>query len=217
MKREGEDGMEWWNPVARRCLEMTLLALVGGWAYFANLHLSLLEGSEGLYAGIAGEMGRRREFFDLTYQRMYRTSISRRCSFGCSISRHRYGATTKLPCACPVRWPPWAPSCLTYVLGSQAGVVRRPDSGRRWSVATSHVFLWYGRRVLFDSTLTFLVTLALFAWIQVHTAGAKLTLVSARLRQHGSRCDVERRCTGFFCRCSMMALYAAIQRDTLGC
>ena len=33
MKREGEDGMEWWNPVARRCLEMTLLALVGGWFY----------------------------------------------------------------------------------------------------------------------------------------------------------------------------------------
>ena len=47
MKREGEDGMEWWNPVARRCLEMTLLALVGGWAYFANLHLSLLEGAKG--------------------------------------------------------------------------------------------------------------------------------------------------------------------------
>ena len=44
------------------------LALVSGWAYFANLHLSLMEGSEGLYAGIAGEMARRQEFFNLTYQ-----------------------------------------------------------------------------------------------------------------------------------------------------
>ena len=56
------------NPVARRYGEMALLVIVGAWGYFANLHLSLLEGSEGLYAGIAGEMGRRREFFDLTYQ-----------------------------------------------------------------------------------------------------------------------------------------------------
>ena len=56
-----------WSFASRQHLEMLVLALVGGWAYFANLHLSLLEGSEGLYAGIAGEMGRRREFFDLTY------------------------------------------------------------------------------------------------------------------------------------------------------
>ncbi len=58
----------WENRVARRYGEMALLVVVGAWAYFANLQLSLLEGSEGLYAGIAGEMGRRREFFDLTYQ-----------------------------------------------------------------------------------------------------------------------------------------------------
>ena len=53
---------------AHRLGALGLLVLVGAWAYFANLHLSLLEGSEGLYAGIAGEMKRRGEFFDLTYQ-----------------------------------------------------------------------------------------------------------------------------------------------------
>lgn len=58
----------WENPIACRYGEMALPVMVGAWAYFANLHLSLLEGSEGLYAGIAGEMGRRRQFFDLTYQ-----------------------------------------------------------------------------------------------------------------------------------------------------
>ena len=52
----------------KRIYAVGLLALVSGWAYFANLHLSLLEGSEGLYAGIAAEMARRQEFFNLTYQ-----------------------------------------------------------------------------------------------------------------------------------------------------
>ena len=58
----------WENFAANRFVALGLLILVSAWAYFANLHLSLLEGSEGLYAGIAGEMKRRGEFFDLTYQ-----------------------------------------------------------------------------------------------------------------------------------------------------
>ncbi|HNJ18366.1 MAG TPA: hypothetical protein PK589_01855, partial [Nitrospira sp.] len=60
--------LSWCEADTRRYVQMLVLALVSGWAYFANLHLSLLEGSEGLYAGIAGEMARRGEFFDLTYQ-----------------------------------------------------------------------------------------------------------------------------------------------------
>ena len=64
MNQDGTDERPQSNAAIRRYVEIALLALVGGWAYFANLHLSLLEGSEGLYAGIAGEMGRRREFFD---------------------------------------------------------------------------------------------------------------------------------------------------------
>ena len=58
----------WWEADTPRSVQVLVLVLVSGWAYFANLHLSLLEGSEGLYAGIAGEMARRGEFFDLTYQ-----------------------------------------------------------------------------------------------------------------------------------------------------
>ncbi|MBK9113993.1 MAG: glycosyltransferase family 39 protein [Nitrospira sp.] len=80
-------------------------------------------------------------------------------------------------------------------------------------VATSHVFLWYGRRVLFDSTLTFLVTLALFAWIQVQLLGRNsrwylLAFVSMALGA------MLKEMHGFFCRLLVMALYAAIQRDT---
>ena len=60
MTQVEQDETQWWNSGIRQYLEMLLLAFVVGWAYFANLHLLLLEGSEGLYAGIAGEMGRRR-------------------------------------------------------------------------------------------------------------------------------------------------------------
>jgi hypothetical protein len=57
MNQDGTDERPQSNAAIRRYVEIALLALVGGWAYFVNLHLSLLEGSEGLYAGIAGEMG----------------------------------------------------------------------------------------------------------------------------------------------------------------
>ncbi|MBK9114004.1 MAG: glycosyltransferase family 39 protein [Nitrospira sp.] len=101
---------------------------------------------------------------------------------------------------------------LTYVLGAR---LVSPTAGF-WAalvVATSHVFLWYGRRVLFDSTLTFLVTLALFAWIQVQLLGRNsrwylLAFVSMALGA------MLKEMHGFFLPLLVMALYAAIQRDT---
>jgi 4-amino-4-deoxy-L-arabinose transferase-like glycosyltransferase len=39
-------------------------------------------------------------------------------------------------------------------------------------VATSHIFLWYGRRALFDSMQTFFITLTLFAWAKAHLQNA---------------------------------------------
>ena len=129
---------------------------------------------------------------------MYRTSISRRCSFGSSISRHRYGATTN--CLAPARLAGRRghhhPDLCAW---NQAGVSGGRILGGA-GVATSHVFLWYGRRVLFDSTLTFLVTLALFAWIHVQLLGRSsrwylLAFVSMAL---GAMLKEMR---GFFSRC----------------
>lgn len=211
MKREGQDGMQWWNPVARQYLEIALLALVGGWAYFANLHLSLLEGSEGLYAGIAGEMGRRREFFDLTYHDVPYFNKPPLFFWLLNLSTSLWG-DHEIALRLPGSLAAAGTIILTYVLGAR---LVSPMAGF-WAalvVATSHVFLWYGRRVLFDSTLTFLVTLALFAWIQVQLLGRSsrwylLAFVSMALGA------MLKEMHGFFLPLLVMALYAAIQRDT---
>ena len=79
-------------------------------------------------------------------------------------------------------------------------------------VATTHVFLWYGRRVLFDSTLTFFVTLALFSWIQVQLLGrsSKWYLLAFLSMALGA---MLKELHGFFLPLLVMAVYAAIQRD----
>lgn len=157
------------NLVGRQYLEMVLLALVGGWAYFANLHLSLLEGSEGLYAGIAGEMARRGEFFDLTYQGIPYFNKPPLFFWMLNLSTSIWG-DHEIALRLPGSLAAVGTILLTYVLGTQL-MSSKAGFWAALAVATSHVFLWYGRRVLFDSTLTCLVTLALFAWIQVHMLG----------------------------------------------
>jgi 4-amino-4-deoxy-L-arabinose transferase-like glycosyltransferase len=183
----------------------------GGWAYFANLHLSLLEGSEGLYAGIAGEMGRRREFFDLTYHDVPYFNKPPLFFWLLNLSTSIWG-DHEVALRLPGSLAAVGTIVLTYVLGAR---LVSPTAGF-WAalvVATSHVFLWYGRRVLFDSTLTFLVTLALFAWIQVQLLGRSsrwylLAFVSMALGA------MLKEMHGFFLPLLVMALYAAIQRDT---
>lgn len=211
MKREGQDTMRWWNSPTRQYLEIALLALVGGWAYFANLHLSLLEGSEGLYAGIAGEMERRREYFDLTYHDVPYFNKPPLFFWLLNLSTSIWG-DHEIALRVPGSLAALGTIILTYVLGVR---LVSPTAGF-WAalvVATSHVFLWYGRRVLFDSTLTFLVTLALFAWIQVQLLGRSsrwylLAFVSMALGA------MLKEMHGFFLPLLIMALYAVIQRDT---
>ncbi len=201
----------WENPGSSRYLGALLLALVGGWGYFANLHLSLLEGSEGLYAGIAGEMGRRRKFFDLTYHDVPYFNKPPLFFWLLNLSTSIWG-DHEVALRLPGSLAAVGTIILTYVLGVR---LVSPAAGF-WAalvVATSHVFLWYGRRVLFDSTLTFLVTLALFAWIQVQLLGRSsrwylLAFVSMAL---GS---MLKEMHGFFLPLLVMALYAAVQRDT---
>ncbi len=210
IEREGPGALQWVNLHTRQSLEMLLLALVGGWAYFANLHLSLLEGSEGLYAGIAGEMGRRREFFDLTYQGEPYFNKPPLFFWLLNLSTSIWG-DHEIALRLPGSLAAVGTILLTYVLGTR---LLSPTAGF-WAalvVATSHVFLWYGRRVLFDSTLTFLVTLALFAWIQVQLLGrsSRWYLVAFVSMALGA---MLKEMHGFFLPLLVMALYAVIQRD----
>ena len=123
-----------------------VLVLICGWGYFANLHLSLLEGSEGLTPHTAGEMGRRNEFFDLTYHGepyfnkppLFFWLLHWATSLGDQGNR-----VADSGLACGDRHG----GALVYVLGTRL-LSRRQDSGRRSSWATSHVFLWYGRRAV---------------------------------------------------------------------
>jgi 4-amino-4-deoxy-L-arabinose transferase-like glycosyltransferase len=210
LNQERPDERQQSNAAIRRYVEMALLALIAGWAYFANLHLSLLEGSEGLYSGIAGEMQRRGEFFDLTYQGAPYINKPPLFFWLLNLSTSIWGDNEVA-----LRLPGSIAAVGTVLLTYALGVKLISPMGGFWAalvVATSHVFLWYGRRVLFDSTLTFLVTLALFAWIQVQLLGRSswwylLAFVSMALGA------MLKEMHGFFLPLLVMAVYALVQRD----
>jgi 4-amino-4-deoxy-L-arabinose transferase-like glycosyltransferase len=212
MSQAGQDAdvMERGNPAVRRYVEIALLVLVAGWAFFSNLHLSLLEGSEGLYAGIAGEMARRGEYFDLTYQGVPYFNKPPLFFWMLNLSTSVWG-DHEIALRLPGSLAAAGTILLTYLLGTRL----MSSTAGFWAalvVATSHVFLWYGRRVLFDSTLTFLVTLALFAWIQVQFLGRSsrwylLSFISMALGA------MLKEMHGFFLPLLVMSTYAVIQRD----
>ena len=125
------------NLVGRQYLEMVLLALVGGWAYFANLHLSLLEGSEGLYAGIAGEMARRGEFFDLTYQGIPYFNKPPLFFWMLNLSTSIWG-DHEIALRLPGSLAAVGTILLTYVLGTQL----MSSKAGFWAALTRLSFLW---------------------------------------------------------------------------
>ncbi len=186
------------------------LALVSGWAYFANLHLSLMEGSEGLYAGIAGEMARRQEFFNLTYQGIPYFNKPPLFFWLLNLSTSLWG-DNEIALRLPGSLAAVATVALVYRLGVQ---LISPTAGF-WAalvVLTTHVFLWYGRRVLFDSTLTFFVTAALFSWIQIQILGrsSRWYLLAFLSMALGA---MLKELHGLFLPLLVMTVYALIQRD----
>lgn len=200
----------WENFAANRFVALGLLILVSAWAYFANLHLSLLEGSEGLYAGIAGEMKRRGEFFDLTYQGLPYFNKPPFFFWLLSLSTSIWG-DNEVALRVPGSLAAVGTIALVYLLGLK---LISPTAGfwAAFVVATTHVFLWYGRRVLFDSTLTFFVTLAIFSWIQVQLLGrsSKWYLLAFLSMALGA---MLKELHGFFLPLLVMAVYAVIRRD----
>ena len=147
-----------------------LLTLVGLFSFTYNLQISLFEGTEGLYGQIVREMVQSGEYLRLTFQ------------------GQKY-----------ISKPPlffWMTGGLTQLFGDNEIALRLPGAlfslgtmvltcvlGRTlfsWNVgfwaafifATNHVFLWYGRRVLTDSALTFFMTLALLGWVLGNRKGS---------------------------------------------
>jgi 4-amino-4-deoxy-L-arabinose transferase-like glycosyltransferase len=147
-----------------------LLILVGLFSFTYNLQISLFEGTEGLYGQVTRELVQSGEYVRLTFQ------------------GQPY-----------INKPPlffWMTGGLTQLFGDNELVLRLPGAlfslgtlfltfvlGRTlfsWNVgfwaafvfATNHVFLWYGRRVLIDSTLTFFMTAALLGWVLGNRKGS---------------------------------------------
>ena len=142
---------------------MGLLLLVGLFSFFYNLDISLFEGTEGLYGQVTRELVRSGQYVHLTFQGQqylnkppmffWMTGGWTRLLGDNEVALRFTGSLFSL-----------GTMVLTFVLGRtlfswQVGF---------WAAlifATNHVFIWYGRRVLIDSTLTFFVTLALLGWV----------------------------------------------------
>ena len=149
---------------------LTVLLLVGLLSFLYNLNLSFLEGSEGLYPQITREMVSSNQFVHLTWQGETYSNKPPLFFWLLAISREVFGEH---------EWAFRFPGALfalgTMVLTYLLGRTLYSPTAAFWAaliVATSHVFLWYGRRVLFDSTLTFAMTLALFAWVRAYMQSA---------------------------------------------
>ena len=149
---------------------LTTLLFVGSVAFFFNLDLSFLEGSEGLYAQITREIVSANQFVHLTWQGETYSNKPPLFFWLLAVSRDVFGEN-EFAFRFPGALFALGTMVLTYLLGRRLF----SPTAAFWAaliVASSHVFLWYGRKVLFDSTLTFAMTLALFAWVRVYMQSA---------------------------------------------
>ena len=143
-----------------------MLLPLGLFAFFQHLGISLFEGSEGLYAHITREMVDWGEYVHLTYQGEPYINKSPFFFWTLALSTGLFG-DNEIALRLPGSLFSVGTMALTYALGTMLF----SSSAAFWAalvVATTHLFLWYGRRVLFDSMLTFWMTLALLSWARVH-------------------------------------------------
>jgi len=147
-----------------------VLIFAGLLSFAYNLQISLMEGTEGLYAQITREVVATQDYFRLTHQGEPYSNKPPFYFWMLSGWTQLFGENeitlrmTSVVFALGTMW-------LTYILGktlfsSQVGF---------WAalvVSSNHVFLWYGRRVLIDSTLTFFMTLAILSVVLGNRKGA---------------------------------------------
>ena len=156
----------WWKLMNQRTVQWLVLIPVGLFAFFGNLHLALFEGSEGLYAQVTREMVYARQYTSLTYQGEPYANKSPLFFWTLALSTGLFGEH-EVALRLPGALFGFGTMVLTYALG-KALFSRTAAFWAALVVPTTHVFLWYGRRVLFDSMLTFFITLALLAWVRAH-------------------------------------------------
>lgn len=169
----------WWNSLDRIAIERfssnTLvrrlsLLLIGIFAFLYNLDIALFEGSEGLYAHISREMKLSGQYFQLTYHD--EPYINKPPLFFWTLALFtRLFGENEIALRLPGALFSLGTMMLTYFLGKSL-FSRTAGFWAAMVVATSHMFLWYGRRALFDSMQTFLITLALFAWAKAYLQNA---------------------------------------------
>lgn len=156
-----------WGGLARsQWVHALVLIPVAWYAFFHNLGISLFEGSEGLYAHITHEMVERREYVHLTYVGEAYVNKSPFFFWVLALSTALLGENEVA-----LRLPGALFSVGTMALTYGLGAVLFSSTAAFWAalvVATTHVFLWYGRRVLFDSMLVFFITLALLIWVRAY-------------------------------------------------
>jgi 4-amino-4-deoxy-L-arabinose transferase-like glycosyltransferase len=164
------------NHIATRCsasenfASSLALLLIGGFSFFYNLDIALFEGSEGLYAHISREMQLSGKWFQLTYHD--EPYINKPPLFFWILAFFtRWFGENEIALRLPGALFSLGTMMLTYFLGKSL-FSRTAGFWAALVVATSHLFLWYGRRALFDSMQTFFITLALFAWAKAHLQNA---------------------------------------------
>lgn len=149
---------------------VSILIVAGLLSFTYNLHISLMEGTEGLYAQITREMIAAQNYFQLTH--LGEQYINKPPFYFWMVSgwTQTFGENeialrmTSVVFALGTMW-------LTYVLGRTLFSSNVGFWGA-FIVATNHVFLWYGRRVLIDTTLTFFMTLAILSVVLGNRKGA---------------------------------------------
>lgn len=149
-----------------RWMHALILIPVAWLAFFHNLGISLFEGSEGLYAHITHEMIKRGDYVHLTYVGEPYANKSPFFFWVLALTTTLFGEN-EIALRLPGALFSAGTMGLTYAIGARlfSGTIGF------WAalvVASNHVFLWYGRRVLFDSMLTFFITLALLLWVRAY-------------------------------------------------
>lgn len=168
LKRDGKHGLP--NPDINTFIYPCVLLLMGSFAFFYNLNIALFEGSEGLYAHISREMALSGQYFQLTYQGEPYINKPPLFFWVLAVSTRWFG-DNEIALRLPGALFSLATMMLTYCLGKSL-FSRTAGFWAALVVATSHLDLWYGRRVLFDSMQMFFITLAVFAWAKAHLKAA---------------------------------------------
>jgi len=147
-----------------------LLIVVGLFSFTYNLQISLFEGTEGLYGQVTREMVQSGEYLRLTFQGQpyinkpplffWMTGGFTQLFGDNEIALRLTGSLFSL-----------GTMFLTFVLGRTL-FSWKVGFWAAFVFATNHVFLWYGRRVLIDSTLTFFMTAALLGWVLGNRKGS---------------------------------------------